>query len=419
MTSYTQFLPYGRQVIDDDDVAAVAAVLRSGRLTTGPAVPAFEDVFRSTVGAAAAVAVSSGTAGLHLAMLALGIGEGDGVVVPTITFLATANAVRFAGAEVVFADVDPNSGLMTPDNFEDALGRAKASGIRITAVISVHLAGQAADMAAIARIGRKRGIRVIEDACHALGTIVESDDGTARKVGACADSDAAVFSCHPVKAITMGEGGVVTANDARLADRLRDLRNHGMIRDRGRFINADMAFDRIGAVNPWYYEMHGIGLNYRASDIHCALGLSQLGKLDSFLETRRRLVARYDASIALLAPLVRPLGRVAGCRPGWHLYIVLIDFDAAGKTRAAVMRRLGDRGIGSQVHFIPVHLQPYYRERYGHHRLPGAEAYYARCLSLPLHAGMEEGDVARVVDTLADQAAPGAVTTPPLLSRGN
>lgn len=406
MAGHEQFLPYGRQVIDADDVAAVATVLRGERLTTGPAVAAFEDAFRSAVGASAAVAVSSGTAGLHLAMLALRIEEGDGVVVPAITFLATANAARYVGAEIVFSDVDSNSGLMTPENFEDALVRAETNGIRVKAVIPVHLAGQPADMAGIARIGRKKGIHVIEDACHALGTEFTADDGVTARVGTCTYSDAAVFSCHPVKTITMGEGGVVTTNDAQLADRLRNLRNHGMTRDADHFVNSDMAFDGSGAANPWYYEMHVLGLNYRASDIHCALGLSQLGKLEKFVEKRRRLVAHYDALMGPLAPIVRPLARVAGCRPGWHLYVALIDFDAAGKTRAQVMNRLGDKGIGSQVHFIPVHLQPYYRERYGDIALPGADAYYTRCLSLPLHAGMTEDDAARVVEALAGEILP-------------
>lgn len=392
------YLPYGRQIIDDDDIAAVTRVLKSDFLTTGPATEAFEEALTRQTGAEHAVSFSSGTAALHLAALALDLGPGDLVVVPTITFLATANAARYVGADVIFADVDPDSGLMEAGHLEAAL--AGADGAKVKAVFPVHLAGQSPDLAAIGDVARRHGLRIVEDACHALGATYANETGKACRVGACEHGELAAFSFHPVKTVAMGEGGALTTNDAALAARLRNLRNHGMIKATDRFVNTDMAFAADGSANPWYYEMQAPGFNFRASDIHCALGLSQLKKLERFVEIRRRLVESYDRKLAPLAPLVQPLGRVPGCRPGWHLYIALVDFGAAGVSRAEVMGQLREKGIGTQVHYIPVHQQPYYRDRYGETNLPGAEAYYARCLSLPLFVGMDETDVDRVADAL-------------------
>ena len=392
----TSFLPYGRHDIDDDDVAAVAQVLRGDFLTTGPTVDAFEDKLAGITGGKFAVSCSSGTAALHLATLAIGLGPGDLAVVPTITFLATANAVRYVGADVVFCDVDPDTGLMRPQDLEQAIVE---HGGAIKAVLPVHLAGQSPDMQGIGEIARKHGIVVIEDACHALGTLYAASGGEA-PVGSCRDSDMAVFSFHPVKVIAMGEGGALTTNDEVLATRLREFRSHGMTRDAARFTNDDLALAKDGTTNPWYYEMQELGFNYRASDIHCALGLSQLAKLDKFVERRRLLASRYDALLAPLAPLVRTLGRMPGCLPAWHLYVALIDFDGAGVTRGELMERLKKNGVGTQVHYIPVHTQPYYQDQYGAKELPGATAYYARCLSLPLFAAMDEEDVERVVKAL-------------------
>lgn len=399
MTDSPDFLPYGRQAVDDDDITAVADVLRSPFLTTGPAVEAFEAALAERTGAKHAVACSSGTAALHLAALALGLGPGDWAVVPAITFLATANAVRFTGADVIFCDVDPDTGLMTADAFEAAL--AANPGKRVRAVLPVHLAGQPADPAGIAAVAHARGIAIIEDACHALGTSYPAQDGTdTAAVGACRHADAATFSFHPVKTITSGEGGAVTTRDGETARRLRLLRNHGMIRADADFENADLAFDENGGANPWYYEMAEPGYNYRLSDIHAALGLSQLKKLDRFAAARRRLVTCYDAALAFLAPTVRPTGRVSGCTVAWHLYLVLVDFEAAGTNRAEVMNGLRSHGIGTQVHCIPVPFQPYYRRLYGQADLPGARAYYARTLTLPLFPAMTEGDVDRVAGAL-------------------
>jgi len=388
-----RFLPYGRQLIEDDDVAAVAAVLRGDYLTTGPTVDRFEAAFAAATGASHAVACSSGTAALHLAFLALGLGPGARVVVPAVTFLATANAARFAGAEIVFADVDPESGLMTPATLEAALARA---GEPVRAVAPVHLAGQLVDMQAVGAIAQRHGLRIVEDACHALG----GQDGQGQPVGSGVSGDLAVFSLHPVKVMTSGEGGVLTTRDPALALALRRYRNHGMVREG--FVHVDQALAADGSLNPWYYEMLEPGLNYRLSDIHAALALSQLAKLERFVARRRALVARYDAALAPLAPAVSPSARTARGRPAWHLYVALIDFAALGRERASLMRALRARGIGTQVHYLPLHRQPYYRERYGALDLPGADAWYSRALSLPLYPAMQDSDVERVVAALAD-----------------
>ena len=400
MTAHERSLPYGRQSIEEDDVAAVAAVLRSPWLTAGPTVERFEQAFATKVGADHAVACSSGTAALHLACLALDLGPGDGVLVPTLTFAATANCARFVGAEVVFADVDPDTGLMRAEHLADAICRAWKAGIGIKAFCPVHLNGQTADGEGLAAIASRQGLRVIEDGCHAVGSTYRTLAGEWHQVGSCRHGDLAVFSLHPVKTVTMGEGGVVTTNDRSLDLRLRRFRNHGIVRDAEDFENIALARGADGRPHPWYYELADAGFNYRASDIHCALGLSQLDKLDRFVAARRHLVECYDHLLRPLAPAVRPIGRVAGCRPAWHLYVVLIDFEAAGVTRAELVRRLQGRGIGTQVHYVPLHLQPYYRRRYGDTDLPGAWSYYQRCLSLPLFPAMSEADVKRVVEEL-------------------
>lgn len=379
-------------------MAAVADVLRSDWLTTGPAVERFEATLRERLGVRHVVSCANGTAALHMAAVAIGLRAGEVAIVPTMTFLATANAVRYVGAEVAFADVDPNSGLLESRHVEEALQAAARMhpGARPHAVFPVHLNGQAADVAAIERVAREKSLKVVTDASHALGTEV-AGGGLA---GDCRHEHAATFSFHPVKTIAMGEGGAVSTNDDDTAAALARFRNHGMTRDPAQFQHREEAFDASGAPNPWYYEMPELGYNYRASDLHCALAASQIAKLDRFIAQRRSLADSYDALVADLAPLVRPVARVRGCRAAWHLYVVLIDFEIAGVARADLMRRLRGRGIGTQVHYLPVHRQPYYRRRYGEMDLPGADAYYRRALSLPLYPGMEHGDVERVVDAL-------------------
>lgn len=387
------YLPYGRQLIEDDDVAAVVAVLRGDFLTTGPTVKAFEDAFAAKVEAPFAVACSSATAGLHLACLAAGIGPGDRCIVPAVTFLASANAVRYVGAEVIFSDVDPDTGLMSAAHLEAAIAGA---GGPVKAIFPVQLAGQMESPADIARIAAQHGALVIEDACHALGSRYETPEGSV-SLGACHHASMAVFSFHPVKTIAMGEGGAVTTRDPVLYERLKRLVSHGMHKDAARFVNRDLAFDPDGSVNPWYYEMPEAGYNYRASDIHCALGLSQLGKLDRFVARRAEIAALYDARLAGL-PFVRPIRRVPGCTPAWHLYATLFDFAGLGMSRGALMKALSARGIGTQVHYIPVPWQPAYNQP--RDLFPGAARYYARALSLPLYASMTDVDVDRVVEAV-------------------
>ena len=378
------FLPYGRQTIEDDDVAAVAEALRADFLTTGPTVERFEHAFAETVGAAHAVACANGTAALHLAMLALDVQPGEAVIAPSITFLATANCARYVGADVVFADVDPDSGLMTPQTLAEALDRV--GGRRLRAVLPVHLRGDACELPALEAVAREAGAVLVEDAPHALGTTMRFGDA-AETVGDARHSAMATFSFHPVKTIATGEGGMVTTNDASLAERLRVLRSHGMTRPPDG--------------EPWWYEMAEPGFNYRLPDLLCALGLSQLAKLPRFAARRRALAALYREALAPLAPRVRLAAQPPWSDPCLHLLTVLIDFEAVGRTRRQVTEALRARGIGSQVHYIPVHRQPYYRRLCGDLELPGAEAWYARCLSLPLYPAMTDEDVRRVAEGLA------------------
>ncbi|AWK90199.1 UDP-4-amino-4,6-dideoxy-N-acetyl-beta-L-altrosamine transaminase [Azospirillum thermophilum] len=395
------FLPYGRQSVDEDDIAAVTAVLRGDWLTQGPAVEAFETALAERLAVPHAVACATGTAALHLAALALDLGPGDAVVVPSLTFLATASVVHHAGAEVAFADVDPATGLMGVPQAEEAIARAEAAGLRVRALFPVHYAGQAADMAGLGALADSRGLAVVEDACHALGSVTRSGGGEEVPVGACADGTMTAFSFHPVKTIAAGEGGAVTTADARLAERMRVLRSHGMTRHPAPLADPDAGFDADDSPNPWYYEMAEPGHNYRLTDIQCALALSQLGRLDRFVARRRRLAELYAERLAPLAPAVRPLGRVPWCRPAWHLAVALIDFAGLGRSRAAVMHGLRERGIGTQVHYIPVHRQPFWRRRLEGLALPGADAFYAAALSLPLFPDMADGDVDRVAGALA------------------
>lgn len=393
-----EMLPYGRQSIDETDIAAVAETLRSDWLTTGPAVDAFEADFAEATGADHAIACANGTAALHLAALTLGLEPGENVIVPAMTFAATANAVRYCGGEVIIADVDPGTGLMTTETLARAAERADGE---IRAVFPVHLNGQCIDMEGIANLAQDRSWTMVVDSCHAVGGAWTDSLGVTHPVGDGKAEAMSTFSLHPVKTITMGEGGVITTSDAQTAQHLRRLRNHGIERDAANFVQSEEAYDAGGLLNPWYYELAELGFNYRASDIQCALGRSQLKKLRSFIDRRRELVARYDAALQALAPVVTPLERTPDNLPAWHLYVALIDFAGAETSRGAVMSKLRDAGIGSQVHYLPLHRQPYYRARYGDLSLPGADSYYARCLSLPLFPAMADSDVDRVVDALA------------------
>lgn len=391
------FLPYGRQSIDEADIAAVVATLRGDWLTQGPAVDALEAALARRLEARHAIACTNGTSALLIAFQALDLRPGDAVLVPAVTFLATASAPHLAGAEIAFADCDPDTGLSEAAHFAAALERAEAAGWRVRACAPVHLGGQAADLDAIAAFADARGLAVVEDACHAVGG--SHADGS--PVGACRASLMATFSFHPVKTITGAEAGAVTTNDDALATRLRRLRNHGMVRDPAAFEDRAEALDADGLPNPWYYEMPEPSLNHRLSDVHAALLTSQLTRLDAVVGRRAALRARYEQRLAPLAPLVRLSPAAGHGVAGWHLAVALIDFTALGRPRGVVMRALRERGIGTQVHYRPVHRQPYWERRGAMPQLPGAEAWYRRALSLPLFPTMTDGDVDRVVDALA------------------
>jgi UDP-4-amino-4,6-dideoxy-N-acetyl-beta-L-altrosamine transaminase len=386
-----RFLGYGRQSIDQSDVDAVVGVLRSDFLTQGPAVDKFEAALAERVGARHAVAVSSGTAALHIACLVAGLRPGDRGLTAAVTFAASANCLLYAGADAGFVDIDGNGLAMSPTALAHALEKEPG----VNAIVSVHLAGLAHEAAAIRSLARKRF--VIEDACHAIGG--RYDCGA--PIGCGAYSDMCVFSFHPVKTITTGEGGAVVTNDGDLARRLRMLRNHGIEREASRFVGGDEREG--GEVKPWLYEQQVLGFNYRMTDIQAALGLSQLTRLEQFLERRRAIARRYDEAFARLPHLHLPqsLPEQRG-RSGHHLYIVLIDFAALRTTRTAFMGKLREHGIGTQVHYIPVYRQPYYVKRYALDRgaFPESESYYARCLSLPFYPGLTDEDVEHVIATI-------------------
>lgn len=380
-------IPYGKQSISDDDIAEVERILRSDWLTQGPDIDAFEKSLAAYCGALQAVAVCNATAALHIACLAVGLGPGDWLWTVPNTFVASANCGRYCGASVDFVDIDPHTYNMSVDALRSKLEQAAAEGRLPKVVIPVHFAGQSCDMVQIAALAGQYGFRVIEDASHAVGA-----DYAGQKVGCGAHSDMTVFSFHPVKIMTTAEGGAVLTNDPLLAARLRGLRSHGITRD-----PALMSGEIEG---PWYYEQHGLGFNYRITDIQAALGRSQLRRLDIFLERRRALARRYDALLADL-PVVTPLQAGYG-RSSFHLYPIQLT-DAAGAPRRDVFVGMRERGVGVNVHYIPVHLQPYYRDLgFTSGMFPVAENYYRRAISLPLYYGLSDAEQDRVVQALRD-----------------
>jgi perosamine synthetase len=368
-------IPYGRHHVDEQDIEAVVEVLRGGLLTQGPMVEAFEGGIAETTGAKYAVAVSSATAGLHIASLAAGLVPGSTLVTSPITFVASANAALYAGAKPAFADIDPQTINMSPDRLRETLREHPDTKV----VIPVHFAGFPCDMEAIRAVASEAGAAVIEDAAHALGGSYA--DGT--PVGSNSYADMTVFSFHPVKAIAAGEGGVVTTNDERYYRRLIRLRSHGINKLDDPLLVTDWAVTG-DTPNPWYYEMQEIGFHYRITDIQCALALSQLKKLDAFMTRRRALAAVYDETFAGFANM-RPAQLVDRSRSGNHLYVVWIDFEKIGIDRGTLMRQLRERGIGSQVHYIPVPAMPVYRERqFRPEDYPASLDYYRHGLSIPL-----------------------------------
>ena len=379
-------IPYGRQDISDEDIEAVAAVLRSDFLTQGPVVPEFEDAVASYCGAKYAVAVNSATSALHIACLALDVGAGDLVWTTPNTFVASANCARLCGADVDFVDIDASTLNMSVARLAEKLEIAARVGRLPKVVIPVHFSGQSVDMRSIAGLAAKYGFRTVEDASHAIGGRYEG-----LPVGNCAFSDVAVFSLHPVKIITSGEGGIALTNDAALAARLRRLRSHGITRN-----GEEMSVTPDG---PWCYEMTELGLNYRLTDIQAALGLSQMKRLDSFVARRHQIADRYDELLCDIA-VTRPT-RVKYSHSALHLYVVQVDAGRTNLDRSFVFEKLREFGIGVSVHYIPVHLQPYYRVL-GFKRgdFPASEAYYDRAITIPLYAAMTDQQQDNVVAAL-------------------
>jgi UDP-4-amino-4,6-dideoxy-N-acetyl-beta-L-altrosamine transaminase len=385
-------IPYGRQDISEDDIQAVIEVLRSDFLTQGPAVPAFEERLAAYCGCRFGVAANSATSALHLACLALGVGPGDRVWTSAITFVASANAALYCGAEVDFVDIDPRTYNMCPAALEEKLAGAARASAMPKVVIPVHLSGQSCDMAAIHAAASQYGVKVVEDASHAVGA--SFGEGP---VGACQYSDIAVFSFHPVKVVTTGEGGMAMTNDPMLAERMRMDRTHGITRDLDQMAGTPHG--------PWYYEQVRLGFNYRMTDIAAALGLSQLGRLDAFVARRREIAAAYDAGFAGLPvtiPWQHPLTRSA-----WHLYVIRLDRQNSARDHRAVFEALRAAGIGVNLHYIPVYKQPWYRAMgFPADYCPNAEDYYAEAISLPMFPALNGQDQRRVIDAVAQAVMP-------------
>jgi dTDP-4-amino-4,6-dideoxygalactose transaminase len=376
------FLPFALPEIGDDEINEVVDTLKSGWITTGPKARRFETDFSAFLGDEGlhSIAVNSATAGLHLALEAVGVGPGDEVITTTHTFTATAEVVRYLGADVVLVDIDPATMCIDVD----AVGAAITP--RTKAVIPVHYAGLAADMPRLIPLARRHGLRIVEDAAHALPTT-----SAGRLVGTL-DTDATVFSFYANKTITTGEGGMVVTRDEALAKRMKVMRLHGMSRD---------AFDRFTATVPsWYYEIVAPGFKYNLTDIAAALGIQQLKRISAFQRRRAQIAAMYDAAFAAL-PLVVPPGPPAGESHAWHLYVLRLG-DGARVARDSFIERLFAAGIGCSVHYIPLHLQPYWRDRYGLQpaQFPHSQHAYERMLSLPIYTRMDDDDVRRVVDAV-------------------
>ena len=373
-------IPYGRQSITDEDIDAVVAVLKSDYLTQGEAVPAFEQGLADYCRVPHVIACNNGTTALHLACAALELGAEDWAWVSAISFVASANCARYCGAQVDFVDVDPETGNLSVAALREKLRAVQGTSRLPRVLVAVHLAGQPCDLSEIGALCRQYGIHLIEDACHALGASYQDVP-----IGSCAHSDMTVFSFHPVKPITTGEGGAVTTRDAALAAKLRLYRSHGITRDA----------EQLDSPSPggWYYEQQVLGFNYRLTDIQAALGLSQLGRLSHFIDRRQQLAARYDELLTEL-PL-RPLRQDNDRSSGYHLYVIRVA------DRDQVFARLREAGIGVNVHYMPIPAQPYYRSLgQDPADYPGAQAYYRQAISLPLFPNLSLAEQDRVIQTL-------------------
>ncbi len=391
-------IPYGRQDISQSDIDAVVEVLRSDFLTQGPAVPAFERAVSAWVGARHAVAVNSATSALHIACLALELGPGDRLWTVPNTFVASANCGRYCGAEVDFVDIDPYTWNLSIPKLREKLAQAKKDGRLPKVLVPVHFAGQPTEQETIWDLAQEYGFRVLEDASHAIGA---SRNG--EPVGSCRWSDITVFSFHPVKIITTGEGGMALTNDGELAERMAMLRSHGITRAPARFRGNDRATESVSATPhhpaPWYYEQQMLGYNYRMTDIQAALGTSQLERLDRYVERRNALAHRYDHALKGL-PLQLPTVQ-SGNQSAFHLYVVRLKRNATAKTHRQIFDELRQHGIGVNLHYMPVHLQPYYRELgFAPGQYPEAEAHGESAITLPLYTTLTDREQDQVVSAL-------------------
>lgn len=382
---------YGQQDINQDDIDAVVSVLRSVNLTQGPTIPQFEDGVRAAVGARHAIAVNSATSALHIACLALDIGPGDWLWTTPNTFVASANCARYCGAQVDFVDIDPKTYNLSADALEAKLIEAEKAGKLPKVVVPVHLAGQPCDMAAIHALGQKFGFRIIEDASHAIGGSYKGEP-----IGNGRYSDITVFSFHPVKIITTAEGGMALTNDDALAVRLGLLRSHGITRDPELMTAAPDG--------PWFYEQVALGYNYRMTDLQAALGVSQLKRLPQFVARRHEIAARYDQLLADL-PITLPWQH-PDSHSAFHLYVIRLQLDHMATGRREVFDYMRDRDILVNLHYIPVHTQPYYRQfGFKDGDFPQAEQYYREAISIPMHPSLSDADQDFVVEVLREAIA--------------
>jgi perosamine synthetase len=386
-------ISYGKQSIDQSDIDAVVNVIKGDWLTQGPAVETFENDLKNYFGADHACAVANGTAALHLTGLALGWQPGDIVITTPITFLATVNCIVFSGAIPDFVDIDPVSYTIDPNQVEEKIKDYQSKGKNVKAIIGVDYAGQPCDWKALREIADKYDLQLINDNCHALSASYCNDKQYAVKY-----ADVVTHSFHPVKQITTGEGGVVLSNDPSIDEKVRRLRTHGMTKDPDQLENND---------GLWYYEMHEVGFNYRITDFQCALGSSQLKKLDQFVQKRRKIANIYDKSFSIVDNLKIPIAHNS-VKHAYHLYPLQLDFDKLKITKSEFFKKMKESGINLQVHYIPVHLQPFYQKNYGFNtgNFPLSERFYKNEVSLPIYPNLASDDVSLVVNNIMENISP-------------